>query len=89
MLTFPIYDSQKINYEETLAQFYFYQLFNYNFMQFCVLVYVCGYIWWFCVQDNRIKHFCFDSVFISLLRSIVIYHCLYSLLSFLLLFLLL
>ena len=46
MLTFPICDSQKINFEETLAQFYFYQLFNYNFMQFCVLVYVCGYIWW-------------------------------------------
>ena len=34
------YESQTINYEGILVQFYFYQLFNYQFIQVCVLIYV-------------------------------------------------
>ena len=32
----PIYESQTFNYEGILAQFQFYQLFNYQFIQVCV-----------------------------------------------------
>ena len=72
-----IYESQTNNYEGILAQFQFYQLFNYQFVKVYVLVYVCiclvvlqlGY------QD---RHFYSDSMFLSLLRNIVIYHYLYS-----------
>ena len=44
VLSYPIYENHTINYEGIFAQFQFYQLFNYQFIRVCVLVYVCVYI---------------------------------------------
>ena len=41
------YENQTTSYDGILAQFYFYQLFNYQFIQVYVFVYVCVYIWQF------------------------------------------